>query len=180
VVPDNDEELDLRGGDIVTGQQYLTAVIRLQALSKEDITQPSGRIWEFDFTANNKNFILMGALLAGGSEFEAYISDQRFEQGKSGARAATGIGLLKGTIDVKHKEVWLTGPMSIFEKYASFQQTYLNHLVMFSYRAHGESTKALPTGQILDVSMSFGIGVDSDWSSKHYVPLAPSCIRAGH
>lgn len=179
-VPDNDSQLDLRSGDIVTGQRDLTAVIRLQALTAEDVTEPAGRVWEFDFTANGKNFILMAALLPGGSEFQAYVSDQRIEQGKSGARAATGIGELRGTIDLKNRSVWLTGPLSIFKKYASLTQTYFNHLAMFSYRAHGESLKALPTGEVVDVSSSFGIGVDQTWSKRHYAPGAPSCIRAGH
>jgi hypothetical protein len=178
-VPDNDSELDLLGGDIVTSQRWVTAVIRLKALTAEDFTEPAGRIWEFDFTANGKNFILMGALLAGGSEFEAYISDQRIEKGKSGARAATGIGTLKGTIDTKHRAVWLTGPLSIFKKYVSMSNTYLDHLALFTYRAHGESMQALPTGKVLDISASFGIGVDEAWSSRHYVPTAPSCIPAG-
>lgn len=179
VTPDNDAELDLVGGDIATNATTLTAVIRLATLTKEDVTEPAGRIYELDFTANGKNFILMGALLTGGSEFEAYISDQRIEKNKSGARAATGIGQMQGVLDLRHKELHLTAPLAIFKKYAPMTQTYLDHLAMFTYRAHGESTRALPTGKNVDVSSSFGIGVDDSYSKARYTPGAPSCVAIG-
>ncbi len=177
VGPDDDSQLDIVGGDVAMNRTTLTTVIRLHALTAEDLTEPAGRIYEFDFTANGKNFLTMGALLPGGSEFDAYMSSSRADQG--GARAATGIGQMTGVLDLQAKEIRLSGPVSMFKQYAPFSQTYLDHLVAFTYRAHGESLSGTQVGKVVDVSSSVGIEVDESYSAKRYLPYAPSCVPIG-
>jgi hypothetical protein len=180
VGPGDDSQLDLLGGDFAMNRTTLTVVIHVTALTAEDITEPAGRIYEYDFTANGKNFIAMASLLPGGSEFQAFISDQRIEQGKSGGRAATGIGSMTGTLDLQPHEVRMSAPLSIFTKYASFSQTNVDHFAAFTYRANGESLSGTQVGKVIDVSGSAGVGVDQAWSSKTYRPYAPSCVKVGH
>jgi len=180
VGPDDDTQLDIIGGDFAMNHTTLTVVIRVKALTAEDLTEPAGRIYEYDFTANGKNFIAMASLLPGGSEFQAFISDQRIEQGKSGARAATGIGEMKGTLDLQAHEVRMSAPLSIFTPYASFSQTNVDHFATFTYRAHGESLSGTQIGQVVDISTSVGIGVDDAWSTRVYRPYARSCVKVGH
>jgi hypothetical protein len=179
VGPDDATQLDIIMGDFAMNRSTLTVVIRVPQLTAEDLTEPAGRIYEYDFTANGKNFIAMASLLPGGSEFQAFISDSRIEQGKSGARAATGIGALTGTLDLQAHEVRMSGPMSMFLKYASFTQTNVDHFAVFTYRAHGESLSGTQVGQVVDISSSVGVGVDDAWSSKVYRPYAPSCVHVG-
>jgi hypothetical protein len=179
VGPDDGSQLDLIGGDFAMNHDTLTVVIRVKTLTAEDLTEPAGRIYEYDFTANGKNFIAMASLLPGGSEFQAFISDQRLEQGQSGARAATGIGEMKGTLDLQAHEVRMSAPLSVFTKYASFSQTNVDHFAAFTYRAHGESLSGTQVGKVVDISSSAGIGVDDAWSKKIYRPYAPSCVKVG-
>jgi hypothetical protein len=179
VGPDDASQLDLLGGDFAMNRTTLTVVIKVKTLTAEDLTNPAGRIYEYDFTANGKNFIAMASLLPGGSEFEAFISDQRIEEGKSGARAATGIGAMKGTLDLQAHEVRMSAPLSVFTKYASFSQTNVDHFATFTYRAHGESLSGTDVGKVVDISSSVGVGVDDAWSKKTYRPYAPSCVRVG-
>lgn len=178
--PDDDTQLDILDGDFAMNRTTLTVVIKVKALTAEDLTEPAGRIYEYDFTANGKNFIAMASLLPGGSEFQAFISDQRIEQGQSGARAATGIGAMTGTLDLQAHEVRMSAPLSIFTPYASFNQTNVDHFATFTYRAHGESLSGTQVGQIVDISTSVGIGVDDAWSKKIYRPYARSCVKVGH
>jgi hypothetical protein len=180
VGPDDDSQLDILGGDFAMNRSTLTVVVKVTALTAEDITEPAGRIYEYDFTANGKNFIAMASLLPGGSEFQAFISDQRIEQGKSGARAATGIGTMTGTLDLQAHEVRMSAPLSVFTRYASFSQTNVDHFAAFTYRAHGESLSGTQVGKVVDVSGSTGITVDEAWSKKVYRPYAPSCVKVGH
>jgi hypothetical protein len=179
VGPDDDSQLDLLGGDFAMNHATVTVVIRVKTLTAEDLTEPAGRIYEYDFTANGKNFIAMASLLPGGSEFQAFISDQRIEQGQSGARAATGIGEMVGTLDLQAHEVRMSAPLSIFTKYASFSQTNVDHFAAFTYRAHGESLSGTQVGNVVDISSSAGVGVDTAWSKKVYRPYAPSCVKVG-
>ncbi len=177
--PDDDTQLDIVGGDFAMNRSTLTVVVRVAALTAEDITEPAGRVYEYDFTANGKNFIAMASLLPGGSNFEAFVSDQRIEPGQSGARAATGIGAMAGTLDLQAHEVRMSAPLSIYAPYASFNQTNVDHMAAFTYRAHGESLSGTPVGKAVDVSSSFGVGVDSAWTGKIYRPYAPSCVKVG-
>lgn len=179
VGPDDASQLDILDGDFAMNRQKLTVVIKVKTLTAEDLTNPAGRIYEYDFTANGKNFIAMASLLPGGSEFEAFISDQRLEQGKSGARAATGIGAMTGVLDLQAHEVRMSAPLSIFTKYASFSQTNVDHFATFTYRAHGESLSGTDVGKVVDISSSVGVGVDEAWSNKTYRPYAPSCVKVG-
>jgi len=179
VGPDDSSQLDILDGDFAMNRQKLTVVIKVKTLTAEDLTNPAGRIYEYDFTANGKNFIAMASLLPGGSEFQAFISDQRLEQGKSGARAATGIGTMTGVLDLQAHEVRMSAPLSIFTPYASFNQTNVDHFATFTYRAHGESLSGTDVGKVVDISSSVGVGVDDAWSSKIYRPYAPSCVKVG-
>jgi hypothetical protein len=174
VGPDDDTQLDIVGGDFAMNRSKLTVVIRVPALTAQDLTEPAGRVYEYDFTANGRNFIAMASLLPGGSEFQAFVSGQRIEQGKSGARAATGIGAMTGTLDLQAHEVRMSAPLSVFTPYASFNQTNVDHFASFTYRAHGESLSGTQVGKVVDVSSSTGVDVDQAWSSKVYRPYAPS------
>lgn len=176
---DDDSQLDILDGDFAMNRTKLTVVIKVKTLTAEDLTNPAGRIYEYDFTANGKNFIAMASLLPGGDEYEAFISDQRLEQGKSGARAATGIGQMTGVLDLQAHEVRMTAPLSVFTPYASFSQTNVDHFATFTYRAHGESLSGTDVGKVVDISSSVGVGVDDAWSNRVYRPYAPSCVQVG-
>ena len=185
VAPDAslDAQLDITSADVATGKKYLTAVVRLDQLAKDDPANPQGRIYEFDFTAQEKNFILMGALLPGGSSFEVYISDTRFEEGQPGARSATGIGAAMGFLDLEHKEVRITAPLSVFDPYVRLTKNVgLYALVAFTYRAHGYSFQGggqdLPVPVPATVTTGAGVGVDEAWGHKtFYRSQWPSCVK---
>src|SRR4051812_43999756 len=50
VGPDDDTQLDLLGGDFAMNRTTLTVVVRVKMLTAEDLTEPAGRIYEYDFT----------------------------------------------------------------------------------------------------------------------------------
>ncbi len=177
-----DTQLDITSADIATDKKNVTVVLRLSALTAADPANPQGRIYEFDFTAAEKNFIVLGSLLPGGNDFGVYISESRLEEGKSGARAATGIGSATGVVDVAAKEVRMTAPLSVFDPYADLRSGTAYYLAAFTYRANGMSTQ--PSSETLPVQAqvtgSFGIGVDEAWGRKaYYRNGGPSCVRVG-
>lgn len=177
-----DAQLDITSADVATNTRNLTVVLRLANLADADPANPQGRVYEFDFTAREKNFIVMGALLPGGNTFGVYISDSRFEEGKSGARAATGIGEATGVVDPARKEVRMTAPLEVFAPHAALERNVsLMHLVAFTYRANGYS---LQSGQQVPVPVSItgdvGLGVDQAWGRKaYYRSQSKSCVRVG-
>jgi hypothetical protein len=177
-----DAQLDITSADVATNAKALTVVLRLTDLAAADPANPQGRIYEFDFTAREKNFIVMGSLLPGGNTFDVYISDSRFEENQSGARAATGIGEAVGVVDVTRKEVRMTAPLSVFAPYAPLiKNVSLMYLVAFTYRANGYSAQS---GQTIPVPVSItgdvGLGVDQAWGRKaYYRAQSKSCVRVG-
>lgn len=177
-----DSQLDIVSADVATNTKSMTAVIRLVNLADADPANPQGRTYEFDFSAHEKNFIVMGSLLPGGNTFDVYISDQRFEEGQSGGRAATGIGPAVGVVDVKRKEVRMTASLDVFSKYGGLAKNVtLNHLVAFTYRANGYSAQS---GQQIPVPVSItgdvGLGVDQAWGrNAYYRSQNKSCVRVG-
>ena len=177
-LPGASDQLDIVGGSLSVTATTVTTVVHVAALSSEDLTDPAGRIYEFDFSVGSQTFLTMPSLLPGGSEFDAYVSQQRFEQGKSGARAAIGIGQMTGRLDLRKKDVVLTGPRSMFARHARLGQSVIRHLVAFTYRANGESMSGTPVGRTLDISLAFGLGVDEAWSDASYNPYAHSCHTA--
>jgi hypothetical protein len=177
-----DAQLDITSADIASNTSWVTVVLRLTDLTAADPANPQGRIYEFDFTAQEKNFIVMGQLLPGGNVFSVYISDQRFEEGQSGARAATGIGEATGIVDTKHHEVRITARTSIFAPYAKLaKNTTIYHLVAFTYRANGASLQNGGQGPgPISITGSFGLGVDEAWGRKaYYLAGGKSCVRPG-
>ena len=177
-----DAQLDITSADIATNSKNVTVVLRLAQLTAADPTNPQGRIYEFDFTAHEKNFIVMGSLLPGGNTFGVYISDSRFEEGKSGARAATGIGEATGYVDTVHKEVRITAPTSTWAKYAPLtKNTTIYYLVAFTYRANGLSAQSGGQGPLpVSVTGAFGLGVDEAWGRKaYYLAGNASCVKPG-
>lgn len=178
-----DAQLDITSADVATGSKYLTAVVRVDQLTNSDPANPQGRIYEFDFTAKEKNFILLGSLLPGGNTFEVYISDSRFEEGQGGARAATGIGEAMGFIDTKGKEIRITAPLSVFAPYAKLSRgVSLYAMVAFTYRAHGYSfqpgDQGSPVPVPVEVTTGVGLGVDQAWGHKAYYQAGtPSCVK---
>jgi hypothetical protein len=178
-----DSQLDITSADVATDNHFVTVVLRLDKLAAADPANPQGRIYEFDFTAKEKNFIVMGSLLPGGNDFEVFISDQRFEEGKSGARAATGIGTATGRVDTAHREVRISAPVSVFAKYAPMtKNTTIYYLVAFTYRANGLSYQGGGQGPSpVSVTGSFGLGVDEAWGHKaYYLAGNKSCVRPGY
>ena len=180
VTPDNDQELDIVSADVAANEKTLTTVVRLDALSAEDPTQPAGRTYEFDFSVGSVNFLTLGTLLLGGDDFGAYVASSPPPQpGQSGGRAATGIGQMTAVVDLKRKELRLSAPISIFEKYAHFDNAPMTQLAAFTYRAHGEDTNAF-TGRSVNIGMSLGVGVDSAYSKKSIYKDYRSCVPIGH
>lgn len=175
-----DAQLDITSADVATDSKNVTVVVRLSALTAADPANPQGRVYEFDFTAQEKNFIVMGSLLPGGNSFSVFISDTRFEEGKSGARAATGIGSATGVVDVAAKEVRMTAPLSVFDGYANLRGGTLYYLSAWTYRANGMSAQpALEQGSV-EITSSLGIGVDQAWGRKSYYRAGnPSCVKPG-
>lgn len=180
VGPDNDQELDIVSADVAANDSQLTTVVRLAALSAEDPTQPAGRTYEFDFSVGDVNFETLGTLLLGGDNFEAYIaSSPPPPPGQSGGRAATGIGPMTAVVDTKRKELRLSAPISIFEKYAHFDNAPMSKLAAFTYRAHGENTDAY-TGGNINIGSSLGLGVDGAYSKATIYKDWRSCVTPGH
>lgn len=175
-----DSQLDITSADVATDKKNVTVVLRLAALAAADPANPQGRVYEFDFTAAEKNFIVMGSLLPGGNSYSVFISDTRFEEGKGGARAATGIGSATGVVDVAAKELRITAPLSVFDPHANLRSGYLYHLSAWTYRANGMSAQPALEQATIEVTTSFGIGVDQAWGRKSYYKAgAASCVRPG-
>ena len=171
--------LDVTSGDVGMDRKTLTAVIRLHELTKQAATPASGRMYEFNFTANGKNFIMRAVLVPGGEDYDyqAFISDEppSDKDLRDGGRTRTisGIGALYGTVDERAREVRISGPLSLFRKYASFNQTTLSHLAVGTYRVQGYNPETTP--QLTSGSLGSGSTVDKAFSSKEYKPYAPSC-----
>ena len=181
-VPDKalDAQLDITSADVATDKKNVTVVLRLAELTAADPANPQGRVYEFDFTAQEKNFIVMGSLLPGGNSFGVFISDTRFEEGKSGARAATGIGTATGVVDVVNKEVRMTAPLSVFDPHANLRGGTLYYLSAWTYRANGMSAQPTFEQARIQVTSSFGIGADEAWGRKSYYRAASaSCVKVG-
>lgn len=175
-----DAQLDITSADVATDKRNVTVVLRLSALTQADPANPQGRVYEFDFTAAEKNFIVMGSLLPGGNSWSVFISDTRFEEGQAGARAATGIGTATGVVDVAAKEVRMTAPLSVFDPHANLRSGYLYYLSAWTYRANGMSAQPALQQARIEVTSSFGIGVDQAWGRKAYYKAgAASCVRPG-
>jgi hypothetical protein len=175
-------QLDILSADVATNTHNLTVVLRLPALTAADPANPQGRVYEFDFTAHEKNFIVMGSLLPGGDTFGVYLSDTRFEEGKSGARSAIGIGAAKGVVDVARKEVRMTAPLEIFAPHAPLSRNVVLYaLSAFTYRAHGYSLQgAGGTPSPVRVTLDVGLGADEAWGRKaYYQSQERSCLKVG-
>jgi hypothetical protein len=176
-----DSQLDITSADVATNGKVLTTVLRLNTLTADDAANPQGRIYEFDFTAQEKNFIVMASLLPGGNDWSVFISASRLEENQSGARAATGIGQGTGIVDTFNKEVRVTVPLSVFKPYANLTSGTDYYLSAFTYRANGESLqRGVEGGPGVQATSSFGIGVDQAWGRKaYYRNGAKSCVRTG-
>ncbi|HEV2890622.1 MAG TPA: hypothetical protein VGX28_09620 [Frankiaceae bacterium] len=175
-----DSQLDITSADVATDRKNVTVVLRLASLTAADPANPQGRVYEFDFTAAEKNFIVLGNLLPGGNSFNVFISDTRFEEGKGGARAATGIGQATGVVDVVAKEVRMTAPLSVFDPYANLRAGTLYYLSAWTYRANGMSAQPALEQASVEVTTAFGIGVDEAWGRKSYYRAgAASCVKPG-
>jgi hypothetical protein len=175
-------QLDILSADVATNTHDLTVVLRLPALTAADPANPQGRVYEFDFTAREKNFIVMGSLLPGGNTFGVYLSDSRFEEGQSGARSAIGIGEARGVLDLARKEVRMTAPLEVFAPHASLSRNVVLYaLSAFTYRAHGYSLQgAGGTPSPVRVTLDVGIGADEAWGRKaYYQSQERSCLRVG-
>lgn len=172
-----EDQLDILSADVATNAKRLTAVIRLSSLTEISPTEPIGRVYEFNFSANEKNFILSGLLAPGGNSFEAFQSDQRLEQGESGGRAGTGIGSLVGSVDVKKKEIRMTAELSIFP--TNMTRTRLQHMWAATYRGPAGSTS--DSGGPLAISGAAGVGADDAWDKpgEYYVAGTASCVAIG-
>jgi hypothetical protein len=176
---DNVSDLDITGGDVAMDRRTLTAVIRLNALTKQAMTPAHGRLYEFNFTANGKHFIMRAALVPGGEDddYQAFLSDQPPSndsvQNGGRPRTITGIGALYGTVDEDAREVRISGPLSLFRKHASFERTNLSNLAVLTYSAQGFKPETTP--QLTSGSLGTGSIVDTAFSSKEYRPYAASC-----
>ena len=179
-VPDgSDERLDITSADVAVSRDHVVVVLRLKRLPAADPAATTGQTYEFDFSAKERNFIFAGSLLTGGSSFSVLISDSRIEEGKSGARSATGIGPAEGFLDSARREMRMVADRKIFEPYVALAPgARLHHLAAFTYRASGMATPAGDSGGPAQVAGSGGIGVDEAWGrSATYRVGKPSCVR---
>lgn len=180
-VPDaSDSRLDITSADVAVGRDRVVVVVRVASLPAPDPSSSTGQSYEFDFTAKERNFIFSGSLLTGGSSFGVYISDSRLEEGKSGGRAATGIGSASGNVDPSRKEIRMVALRSVFDPYAKLTDgTNMYYLAAFTYRANGAATPAGEGAPPAGVAGSVGVGVDEAWGrSASYRAGRPSCLRA--
>jgi hypothetical protein len=178
---DSAAELDITSGDVAMDQRTLTAVIRLAELTKQATTPADGRMYDFNFSANGKHFILRAALVPGGEDYDyqAFISDRPASadgvQDGGQPRSMTGIGSLTGLVDARAREVHISGPLSLFRKHVTFRQTTLSNLAVVSYEVQGYNPETTP--QLTSGSLGTGSVVDEAYSAKEYRPYAPSCAR---
>lgn len=175
----SDSNLDITSADVAVGRDRVVVVLRVAALSMPDPSSSRGQTYEFDFTAKERNFIFLGSLLTGGSNFGVYISDSRLEEGKSGGRAATGIGPASGNVDPARKEIRMVADRTLFDPYGALTEgTSLNYLAAFTYRASGATTPAGEGSPPVKLAGSGGIGVDEAWGrSASYRAGKPSCVQ---
>jgi hypothetical protein len=169
------KQYDLRSADIATDARQLTVAIRLAGLSAEDTKAFVGRVYEFDFAANGNTFELIGALLTGGTDFEAYVVSHDVN---GSGRTGDGLGQISGVVDVAHRQLRMTAPLRLFAPYANFRQTAIDHLDVTSAQAQGEWVATPPDGQVT-VSQSNAVVVDEATSSARYVPGQRSCLAVG-
>lgn len=174
-----DRQLDITSADVAVDEREVVVVVRLDALEAADPTAPQGRTYEFDFTAKEQNFLFVASLLTGGSTFGVYISDQRVEENKSGARSATGIGPAQGTVDVAHRQLIMRAPLSVFAPHARLLSgTAVYHLAAFTYRANGTAAESVVAGHRPGAAASAGLGVDQAWGrSTTYRVGRPNCAN---
>jgi hypothetical protein len=174
---DVDRELDITSADVAVIGDEVVVALRLTHLAAADPTEAQGRTYEFDFTAKERNFIVMGSLLTGASTFDVFISDQRLEEGKSGGRAGTGIGSAVGIVDTVRNELRMRAPVKIFEPYAPLRKgTALYDLSAFTYRANGMAMDK--EGVPVHTAFSGGLGVDQAWGrSASYRVGRTSCLK---
>lgn len=185
-VPDGQtEQLDITGGDIAMDRRRLTVVVRLNTLASRSVSPTGGRLYEFRFTANGKNFVARAALVPGGEDYDyqAYLSsepatEQQAAKGEARPGTETGIGRMSGVIDTKAREIRMTAPLSLFTKHATFERTSVNNLAAFTYSAQGVNLSDT-TPKVFDGSAGSATGVDSAYSSKEYKPYSPSCVVVG-
>lgn len=176
----DDDRLDITSADVAVGPTDVVVVLRVKALTAPDPTSSRGQTYEFDFTAKERNFIVLGSLLTGGSSFGVYISDSRIEEGKPGARSATGIGPAKGTVDPGRREIRMVASRKIFDPYAPLTTgTSLYHLAAFTYSASGMTARPGGEAPPVEISGSGGLGVDEAWGRQaSYRVGRASCVRA--
>lgn len=168
-------DYDLRSADVATDKRQLTAVIRLTSLAPDEGVSVADRVYEFDFTANGHAFGLQAALLTGGVSYQAVAYDTTAPGGQYG----TSLGAISGVVDTARHEIRMTAPLSMFAKYASFKQTYVDHLEVTSARAVGYGAVAPPGGKVSIGSEAIALVVDDASSTARYLPGRRSCVAVG-
>lgn len=171
----DNNDYDIRSADIATDAHRLTAVIRLASLAPEDPKSAMARDYELDFTANGSTFALQASLLTGGDSFEAAV----YSTSAAGGRYGTDLGAMSGVVDTAHHEIRMTAPLSLFAPYATFKQTYIDHLYVESARAVGDNGATSPDGRVSIGSQSDAFVVDDASSKARYMPQRRSCVRVG-
>jgi hypothetical protein len=169
-------DYDITSADIATNKKLITVVIRLTSLAAEDPSSPMARDYEFDFSANGHAFDLSASLLTGGADFRAAV----YDRSTPGGRVGSDLGRVTGIIDVRRHEIRMTAPLSLFAPYASFKQTYVDHLAVSSARAVGQDGVASPDGRVTVGSQSTAVVVDDASSQARYMPGARTCVSIGH
>jgi hypothetical protein len=172
----NPAQLDIVSGDIATTRTRLVAVLRLRALSAPDPSSPDGRSYGFLFRANGHGFQLSADFATGGMGYSAWVDNTPGGDNGS-ATSYTWVAAAKGAVDLKHRLIRWVVPLRAFRHYASFNQTYIDHLGAFS--AEAAFVAAEQQGSPVQIGPGGVANVTDEASSgSRYSPRAPSCLTA--
>jgi hypothetical protein len=182
----DDADLDLVSADIATSKTHATVVIRTRAqdgLSSAE--SPSGRAWDFFFTAGEQRYIFSAATGPDGYDGIVYRITTEVEEGGTRSYYGEGIGRARVVIDQARKEVRITAPLSYFTPYTALTRgRWLTDFSVWSYTHAGTGGAYHPLPAPEGWGVYYGSGgvahsSDSAMSDARYNPGAPSCVAVG-
>jgi len=158
----NSPALDILSADIATDATNITAVLRVDKLTKNDSTSPLGNAWYVYFSGNGPELYLSGVLTPTGESFSAgYVDTTRMSLG-----AATGV------FDTDKSEIRVTAPLAIFAPQAVIKPgSKLSTLNALTQRYVGAAAAGFSRGVTLSADTAEG--------GKSYVAGSRSCVAVG-
>jgi len=158
----NSPALDILSADIATDATNLTAVLRVDKLSKSDSTSPLGNAWYVYFTGSGPELYVSAIVTPTGESFSAgYVETTR-----------TSLGAVTGVFDVNKSEIRITAPLAIFATQSAIKAgSKLTSLSALTQRYVGASAAGVSRGVTLSADAAEG--------GKNYVAGTRSCVAVG-